>query len=49
MTPAKRAALAAAFTARRVCPSCGRDAGYVIPASLGTCLTCHDTGPTRAA
>jgi hypothetical protein len=49
MTPARRAALAAALTARRICPSCGRDAGYVIPASLGTCLTCHDNGPTRTA
>ncbi|OPF77872.1 hypothetical protein VT50_0220865 [Streptomyces antioxidans] len=40
MTPAKRAALAKANTARRTCPSCRRDAGYVIPTSLGACVTC---------
>ncbi|WP_413808507.1 RRQRL motif-containing zinc-binding protein [Streptomyces sp. OE57] len=40
MTPAKWAALAKANTARRTCPTCQRDAGYVIPPSLGTCLTC---------
>ncbi|MFH8416086.1 RRQRL motif-containing zinc-binding protein [Streptomyces collinus] len=40
MTPAKWAALAKANAARRTCPACGRDAGYVIPASLGMCVTC---------
>nr|WSW60385.1 hypothetical protein OG513_18365 [Streptomyces sp. NBC_00998] len=40
MTPAKRAALAKANEARRTCPSCRRDAGYVIPAALGTCISC---------
>lgn len=40
MTPAKWAALAKANTARRTCPSCRLDAGYVIPASLGMCVTC---------
>ncbi|WP_405509255.1 RRQRL motif-containing zinc-binding protein [Streptomyces purpurascens] len=40
MTPAKWAALAKANTARRTCPECGRDAGYVIPTSLGMCVTC---------
>ncbi|MFJ3665664.1 RRQRL motif-containing zinc-binding protein [Streptomyces sp. NPDC090106] len=40
MTPAKRAALAKANTARRTCPQCGTDAGYVIPASLGVCISC---------
>ncbi|MEV6021382.1 RRQRL motif-containing zinc-binding protein [Streptomyces sp. NPDC051997] len=40
MTPAKWAALAKANTARRTCPECKRDAGYVIPATLGTCVTC---------
>jgi hypothetical protein len=49
MTPARWAALAAALAARRTCPSCGHDAGYVLPASLGTCLTCHEGGPARAA
>ncbi|MEU6688461.1 RRQRL motif-containing zinc-binding protein [Streptomyces sp. NPDC046832] len=40
MTPARRAALAKANTARRICPECSRDAGYVIPPSLGMCTTC---------
>ncbi|MBQ0850144.1 hypothetical protein J8N05_18250 [Streptomyces sp. BH-SS-21] len=40
MTPAKRAALAKANTARRTCPQCRRDAGYVIPTSLGVCVPC---------
>ncbi|GGW45158.1 hypothetical protein CP966_20175 [Streptomyces galilaeus] len=40
MTPARWAALAKANTARRTCPECGRDAGYVIPASLGMCVPC---------
>ncbi|CAM5315030.1 putative protein OS=Streptomyces tendae OX=1932 GN=GUR47_26225 PE=4 SV=1 [Streptomyces tendae] len=40
MTPAKRAALAKANAARRVCPECRRDAGYVIPPSLGMCTPC---------
>ncbi|MGW2546559.1 hypothetical protein ACWC5I_38230 [Kitasatospora sp. NPDC001574] len=26
--------------ARRTCPACHRDAGYVIPRSLGTCWPC---------
>ncbi|MFE2440944.1 RRQRL motif-containing zinc-binding protein [Streptomyces sp. NPDC059426] len=40
MTPAKWAALAKANTARRTCPTCQRDAGYVIPPSVGACATC---------
>ncbi|MFJ4423315.1 RRQRL motif-containing zinc-binding protein [Streptomyces bobili] len=40
MTPARWAALAKANTARRTCPECERDAGYVIPASLGMCVPC---------
>jgi hypothetical protein len=43
MTPARRAALAAAMTARRTCPVCRQDRGYCIPRSLGMCVTCHDT------
>ena len=43
MTPARRAALARANTARRICPECRRDAGYVIPASLGACVPCADS------
>src|SRR5690606_23481892 len=40
MTPAKWAALAKANAARRTCPQCRTDAGYVIPPSLGMCVTC---------
>ncbi|MGW3193120.1 RRQRL motif-containing zinc-binding protein [Streptomyces sp. NPDC001118] len=40
MTPAKRAALAKANQARRICPQCRTDAGYVIPAALGMCVPC---------
>ncbi|TWV41325.1 hypothetical protein FRZ03_21320 [Streptomyces misionensis] len=49
MTPAKWAALAKANAARRVCPECGRDAGYVIPPSLGACATCAYPDEQRAA
>ncbi|MFF3927077.1 RRQRL motif-containing zinc-binding protein [Streptomyces hirsutus] len=45
MTPARWAALAAANAARRTCPACRRDAGYVIPASLGTCVPCAYPDP----
>ncbi|MFB6831388.1 RRQRL motif-containing zinc-binding protein [Streptomyces hydrogenans] len=48
MTPARWAALAAANAARRVCPECGRDAGYRIPTSLGMCVPCADA-PAQAA
>ncbi|UQX00904.1 RRQRL motif-containing zinc-binding protein [Streptomyces sp. RerS4] len=48
MTPARRAALERANTARRTCPACERDAGYVIPTSLGTCVTCADAPPLAA-
>lgn len=50
MTPAKRAALAKANTARRTCPQCRRDAGYVIPAALGVCTPCaYPDGQPAAA
>ncbi|KOU04697.1 hypothetical protein ADK87_08105, partial [Streptomyces sp. NRRL F-4711] len=45
MTPGRWAALAKANAARRVCPECRRDAGYVIPASLGMCTTCAFPDP----
>jgi len=48
MTPGKRRALDAAMLARRTCPACGRDAGYVIPRSLGACVPCHDTAALAA-
>ncbi|TKT01653.1 RRQRL motif-containing zinc-binding protein [Streptomyces lasalocidi] len=49
MTPAKRAALAKANAARRICPECRRDAGYVIPPTLGMCTPCAFPGEQRAA
>jgi hypothetical protein len=48
MTPAKRVALAAAMLARRTCPVCRRDAGYVIPVSLGTCVPCAEPAALAA-
>lgn len=49
MTAARTAALAKANAARRICPACGRDAGYVIPACLGACVPCADPDSSRAA
>ena len=49
MTPAKWAALAKANAARRTCPACRRDAGYVIPPTLGMCVTCAFLSEQRAA
>ncbi len=47
MTPGRWRAVAAAMTARRTCPACRADRGYVIPTSLGTCVPCADlTGAT---
>ncbi len=46
MTPGRWRALAAAMAARRTCPTCGLDRGYVIPTSLGTCVPCAN--PTTA-
>ncbi|MEV7389523.1 RRQRL motif-containing zinc-binding protein [Streptomyces sp. NPDC091215] len=40
VTPARWAALAKANAARRTCPACRRDAGYVIPTALGACVPC---------
>ncbi|WP_421110838.1 RRQRL motif-containing zinc-binding protein [Streptomyces sp. NEAU-S77] len=49
MTPARWAALAKANAARRICPTCRRDAGYVIPPSLGMCTLCAFPEEQRAA
>ncbi|PKW05580.1 hypothetical protein SAMN05428944_7394 [Streptomyces sp. 1222.5] len=49
MTPAKWAPLAKANAARRRCPECGRDAGYVIPTSLGMCSPCAYPEEQRVA
>ncbi|WP_369197585.1 RRQRL motif-containing zinc-binding protein [Streptomyces djakartensis] len=48
MTPARWAALAKANAARRICPACRRDAGYVIPPSLGMCTPCAFPEPSQA-
>ncbi|MET8974352.1 RRQRL motif-containing zinc-binding protein [Streptomyces sp. NPDC004539] len=40
MTEGRWRAHAAMMRARRTCPGCLRDAGYVIPPTLGTCVTC---------
>ncbi|WP_250404413.1 RRQRL motif-containing zinc-binding protein [Streptomyces cellostaticus] len=40
MTPGRWRAHAAMMRARRRCPECGQDAGYVVPTSLGMCVTC---------
>jgi hypothetical protein len=40
MTSRKWGALALAMLARRTCPVCKSDAGYVIPTSLGMCVSC---------
>ncbi|MCZ4123892.1 RRQRL motif-containing zinc-binding protein [Streptomyces sp. H39-S7] len=49
MTPAKWASLALANAARRVCPQCHKDAGYVIASSLGMCVTCAYPEEQRVA
>ena len=43
-TPAQRAALDKALTARRVCPDCGRLQSYYIPRRTGACLDCTPAG-----
>ncbi|MEU6877955.1 RRQRL motif-containing zinc-binding protein [Streptomyces sp. NPDC046712] len=49
MTSRKWGALALAMLARRTCPQCSTDAGYVIPTSLGTCVPCAYPDEQRAA
>ncbi|MFD5833797.1 RRQRL motif-containing zinc-binding protein [Streptomyces collinus] len=50
MSPAKWAALGKANAARRICPQCRADAGYVIPVSLGMCVPCaYPDNEQRAA
>jgi hypothetical protein len=39
-TPAQLAALGKANRARRICQSCGTDAGYPVPREHGKCHTC---------
>ncbi|WP_367131415.1 MULTISPECIES: RRQRL motif-containing zinc-binding protein [Streptomyces] len=49
MTGPQQVALDRAMTARRTCPQCRQDAGYCIPTSLGTCVTCAYPEDQRAA
>ncbi|MGW6221754.1 RRQRL motif-containing zinc-binding protein [Streptomyces olivaceus] len=49
MTPGRWRAHAAMMRARRTCPECHRDAGYVIPPTLGSCVTCAYPEEQRAA
>ncbi|MET9624364.1 RRQRL motif-containing zinc-binding protein [Streptomyces sp. NPDC006464] len=49
MTSRKWGALALAMLARRTCPQCRTDVGYVIPTSLGTCVPCAYLDEQRAA
>ncbi|MGH3377651.1 MAG: RRQRL motif-containing zinc-binding protein [Pseudonocardiaceae bacterium] len=39
-TAAQRAALAKALAARRTCPRCRTDRGYVLPVRIGACKEC---------
>ncbi|WP_245974226.1 RRQRL motif-containing zinc-binding protein [Thermomonospora umbrina] len=48
-TPAQLAALAKALKARRICPRCRTDAGYVLPTRYGMCLDCLTDWEVRAA
>ncbi|PAZ17522.1 hypothetical protein CLM62_02035 [Streptomyces sp. SA15] len=45
MTPGMWRAHEAMMRARRTCPECRTDAGYVIPPSLGMCVTCAYPDP----
>lgn len=44
-TPTARqlAALDLAMAARRTCPACGTDVGYVLPTRFRVCIDCHPT------
>ncbi len=44
MTPARWRAHERMMLARRTCPACHQDAGYVIPRSLGACWPCAQNG-----
>ncbi|WP_405143844.1 hypothetical protein OG589_39835 [Sphaerisporangium sp. NBC_01403] len=48
-TAAQLGALAKANAARRTCPTCKTDAGYVLPRHLGVCLACAEAQERRAA
>lgn len=46
-TARQRAALGKANAARRTCPECLRDVGYVLPRHLGICLDCAEEAATH--
>jgi hypothetical protein len=48
-TAGQLAAVGKALAARRICRSCGQDAGYCIPTSLGECIDCHYAGSPQGA
>lgn len=48
-TDRQRAALDKALKARRTCPDCGTDAGYVLSRRLGVCLDCATVQEVTAA
>lgn len=48
-TAAQLAALAKALAARRTCPRCGIDRGYVLPRRIGACLQCASDWELDAA
>jgi hypothetical protein len=41
LTPARRAAIAKACAAHRICPRCSQDAGEYIRTSIGMCAACY--------
>lgn len=51
MTPRKWMAIEKANLARRLCPACGRDRGYIIAPTLGMCFPCveatENTSPSN--
>ena len=49
MTGPKSRALAAAMRARRTCPVCRVDRGYVLSVRLGMCVPCADAPPEYSA
>ncbi|WP_131738663.1 RRQRL motif-containing zinc-binding protein [Actinomadura roseirufa] len=48
-TPRQLGALDKAMAARRTCPRCGEDAGYVLPTRYGACLDCLTDWEIHAA
>ncbi|MET9484782.1 RRQRL motif-containing zinc-binding protein [Streptomyces sp. NPDC006638] len=45
MTPGRWRAHEAMMRARRICTTCGQDAGYVLRRSTNTCEPCHQADP----